>query len=225
MEQVPVTKRQAVPSCRAASSPAAPALPSYRRRRPKSSALSSVPRSNWAASDHRRLRWLRRSWPDFRHYSVVQGATKSAETILLVIHMLFSNVKTWLNGTYHGVGAKLLPRYATEWTDRFNRRGRSTRSGSLWRRGRFAFAAKGHLDRICSGTNESIADRSRLARTPAVAGSAALDVLLAFARRDNFTTWSQPVLWCDFSNTTNIWQANFFTSKYHNDKSSTNDKR
>jgi len=31
-------------------------------------------------------------------------------------------VKTWLNGTYHGVGAKHLPRYVREWNYRFNRR-------------------------------------------------------------------------------------------------------
>ena len=61
---------------------------------------------------------------DFRHYSVVQGEAKNAETILPVIHVLFSNVKAWLNGTFHGVSAKHLPRYATEWTYRFNRRGR-----------------------------------------------------------------------------------------------------
>ena len=61
---------------------------------------------------------------DFRHYSVVQGAAKNAETILPVIHVLFSNIKAWLNGTFHGVSAKHLPRYATEWTYRFNRRGR-----------------------------------------------------------------------------------------------------
>jgi hypothetical protein len=28
---------------------------------------------------------------------------------------LFSDVKTWLNGTFHGVSAKHLPRYAREW--------------------------------------------------------------------------------------------------------------
>ncbi len=63
---------------------------------------------------------------DFRHYSVVQGEAKNAETILPVIHVLFSNVKAWLNGTFHGVSAKHLPRYATEWAYRFNRRGRIT---------------------------------------------------------------------------------------------------
>ena len=41
-----------------------------------------------------------------------------------VIHVLFSNIKTWLNGTYHGVSAKHLPRYLGEWNYRFNRRRR-----------------------------------------------------------------------------------------------------
>ncbi len=44
---------------------------------------------------------------DFRHYSVVQGEAKNAETILPVIHVLFSNIKAWLNGTFHGVSARL----------------------------------------------------------------------------------------------------------------------
>ena len=41
-----------------------------------------------------------------------------------IVHKLFSNVKTWLNGTYHGVSTKHLPRYLREWSYRFNRRGR-----------------------------------------------------------------------------------------------------
>jgi hypothetical protein len=40
-----------------------------------------------------------------------------------IIHVLFSNIKTWLNGTFHGVSAKHLPRYLTEWNYRFDRRG------------------------------------------------------------------------------------------------------
>ncbi len=62
----------------------------------------------------------------FRHTALVQKTPKNAETILPVIHVLFSNIKAWLNGTFHGVSAKHLPRYATEWTYRFNRRGRIT---------------------------------------------------------------------------------------------------
>ena len=44
--------------------------------------------------------------------------------MLPIVHVLFSNVKTWLNGTFHGVSAKHLPRYAREWNYRFNRRRR-----------------------------------------------------------------------------------------------------
>src|ERR1700704_5204571 len=60
----------------------------------------------------------------FRHYSIVQDGGKNADTVLPVVHVLFSNVKTWLNGTFHGVSAKHLPRYAREWNYRFNRRRR-----------------------------------------------------------------------------------------------------
>ncbi len=59
-----------------------------------------------------------------RHHPVVQGEGRNAERFMPIVHVLFSNVKTWLNGTYHGVSAKHLPRYAREWNYRFNRRTR-----------------------------------------------------------------------------------------------------
>ena len=46
----------------------------------------------------------------FRHYPIVQDGGKNADAVLPVVHVLFSNVKTWLNGTFHGVSAKNLPR-------------------------------------------------------------------------------------------------------------------
>jgi transposase-like protein len=60
----------------------------------------------------------------FRRYSIVQDGGKNADTVLPVVHVLFSNEKTWLNGTFQGVSAKHLPRYAREWNYRFNRRRR-----------------------------------------------------------------------------------------------------
>jgi transposase-like protein len=60
----------------------------------------------------------------YRHHPVIQGQGKNAEQLSPIVHVLFSNVKTWLNGTYHGVGAKHLPRYVREWNYRFNRRAR-----------------------------------------------------------------------------------------------------
>ena len=38
------------------------------------------------------------------------------------VHLLFSNFKAWLNGTFHGVSAKYLDRYLREYIYRFNRR-------------------------------------------------------------------------------------------------------
>ena len=38
------------------------------------------------------------------------------------IHLVFSNLKTWLNGIHHGVSAKHLQAYLNEFTFRFNRR-------------------------------------------------------------------------------------------------------
>jgi transposase-like protein len=60
----------------------------------------------------------------FRHFSIVQDGGKNADAVLPIVHVLFSNVKAWLNGTFHGVSAKHLPRYAREWNYRFNRRRR-----------------------------------------------------------------------------------------------------
>lgn len=38
------------------------------------------------------------------------------------VHLLFSNLKTWLTGTFHGVSHKYLPRYLAEYSYRVNRR-------------------------------------------------------------------------------------------------------
>lgn len=37
-------------------------------------------------------------------------------------HAVFSNLKPWLRGTYHGVSRKYLPRYLDEFAFRFNHR-------------------------------------------------------------------------------------------------------
>ena len=44
--------------------------------------------------------------------------------VLPQVHLLFTNVKAWLLGTFHGVSAKYLDRYLREYTYRFNRRRR-----------------------------------------------------------------------------------------------------
>ncbi len=49
---------------------------------------------------------------------VVQGDGKNAERLMPIVHVLFSNVRTWLNGTYHRVSAKHLPRDARVWNYR-----------------------------------------------------------------------------------------------------------
>jgi transposase-like protein len=62
---------------------------------------------------------------EYRHDPIVQGSGVSAGVNMPIVHKLFSNTKTWLNGTYHGVSTKHLPRYLREWSDRFNRRSRT----------------------------------------------------------------------------------------------------
>lgn len=45
-----------------------------------------------------------------------------AEDYLPMVHMVFSNLKTWLKGTHHGVSGKHLQAYLNEFAFRFNRR-------------------------------------------------------------------------------------------------------
>jgi hypothetical protein len=59
----------------------------------------------------------------YQHIPVIQGAGANAASVLPIVHKVFSNIKAWLNGTYHGVSTKHLPRYLREWSYRFNRRG------------------------------------------------------------------------------------------------------
>jgi transposase-like protein len=49
------------------------------------------------------------------------GSMKSAE-LLPHIHIIFSNLKAFINGTYHGVSAKHVQAYLNEFQFRFNRR-------------------------------------------------------------------------------------------------------
>lgn len=39
-----------------------------------------------------------------------------------IVHLVLSNLKTWLNGIHHGVSEKHLQAYLNEFTFRFNRR-------------------------------------------------------------------------------------------------------
>jgi transposase-like protein len=50
------------------------------------------------------------------------GKPENAELALPMIHIVFSNLKTWLQGTHHGVSEQHLQAYLNEFTFRFNRR-------------------------------------------------------------------------------------------------------
>jgi len=45
-----------------------------------------------------------------------------AEELIPIIHLVFNNMKNWLNGIHHGVSPKHLQAYLNEFTFRFNRR-------------------------------------------------------------------------------------------------------
>ena len=59
----------------------------------------------------------------FDHHAIAEcGEPEVAEQFMPMIHLVFSNLKTWLNGIHHGVSAKHLQAYLNEFTFRFNRR-------------------------------------------------------------------------------------------------------
>ena len=59
----------------------------------------------------------------FDHHAIAEcGDPEVAEQFMPMIHLVFSNLKTWLNGIHHGVSAKHLQAYLNEFTFRFNRR-------------------------------------------------------------------------------------------------------
>jgi hypothetical protein len=51
-----------------------------------------------------------------------QGDPQVAEEFMPIIHLVFSNLKTWLRGIHHGVSPQHLQAYLNEFTFRFNRR-------------------------------------------------------------------------------------------------------
>jgi transposase-like protein len=59
---------------------------------------------------------------DFIHHVRVVGSSQLAHKKFPHIHRVFSNLKTWINGTHHGVEPKHLPSYLDEFVFRFNRR-------------------------------------------------------------------------------------------------------
>ena len=59
----------------------------------------------------------------YDHHAIAEcGDPEVAEEFLPISHLVFSNLKTWLNGIHHGVSAKHLQAYLNEFTSRFNRR-------------------------------------------------------------------------------------------------------
>ena len=58
----------------------------------------------------------------YQHRPTVIGDPKNAAKQLPRVHRAFANLKAWLLGTHHGVGAKHLPHYVDEFVFRFNRR-------------------------------------------------------------------------------------------------------
>ena len=58
----------------------------------------------------------------YQHTPQTQNSPQSASQLAPHIHRVFSNLKTWLLGTHHGVDPKYLQVYLDEFVFRFNRR-------------------------------------------------------------------------------------------------------
>jgi ISXO2 transposase-like protein len=58
----------------------------------------------------------------YDHRPSTVGDPKNASRLLPRVHRTFSNLKTWLKGTHHGVSGRHLPSYVDEFVFRFNRR-------------------------------------------------------------------------------------------------------
>jgi len=59
----------------------------------------------------------------YRHEALVlDGDAERIERHLPLVHIVFSNLKTWLRGTHHGVSGQHLQAYLNEYVFRFNRR-------------------------------------------------------------------------------------------------------
>ena len=59
----------------------------------------------------------------YDHLPVVEGNDPAvAEEYLPIVHLVFSNLKSWLRGCHHGVSPQHLQAYLNEFTFRFNRR-------------------------------------------------------------------------------------------------------
>ena len=62
-------------------------------------------------------------WPGYSKLGISGYHHVVTEGELIHIHRVFSNLKTWLIGTHHGVSPQHLQAYLNEYTFRFNRRG------------------------------------------------------------------------------------------------------
>ena len=54
--------------------------------------------------------------------TVISGDHEKMDAVLPMVHLVFSNLKTWLGGTHHGVSQQHLQAYLNEFVFRFNRR-------------------------------------------------------------------------------------------------------
>lgn len=62
---------------------------------------------------------------------LIEGRPENGSVLFPLVHTLFSNMKVWISGTFHGVSKTWLPAYVKEFAYRLNRRFR-IHEGDLW---------------------------------------------------------------------------------------------
>jgi hypothetical protein len=59
----------------------------------------------------------------YEHLAIAaQGDPQVSDEFMPIVHLVFSNLETWLRGIHHGVSPQHLQAYLNEFMFRFNRR-------------------------------------------------------------------------------------------------------
>lgn len=86
----------------------------------KSTALENIELGSTIKSDgYKSYGVLKKS--GYEHTAIVVKGQDAAE-VLHWVHIIISNAKAFINGTFHGLGRKHFQRYLDEFCYRFNRR-------------------------------------------------------------------------------------------------------
>lgn len=85
--------------------------------------IGNVDPATWMVVTDGAQSYARLARMGYQHLATPErGEPGVAEDYLPIIHLIFSNLKAWINGTHHGVSPDHLQAYLNEFVFRFNRR-------------------------------------------------------------------------------------------------------